>query len=217
MIIKSEKIHEFISLTSLKGIDLDLKFLKGVKYACNFFSFDDLTDNNIKNYDMNQVTISDFFLFNTMGNDLDFIKNLDTSRLDSMSFFIKNDDITKIDISKWDKTNIRNIVYSFQYCSSLRYADLSGYVKVVSNCAFHGLFLSSKSLEAINIKGWDFSSTIYDSSCLPPGETQIIFDQSLLSSVMIYIDGNMYKYLDKIKKFFQVEYDYQFTLAQWKY
>ena len=60
--IKASFISQFITYTRLEGIDLNLKFLKGASYLYQFFYFDDLTNNNIKNFDYSQVTNSDFFL-----------------------------------------------------------------------------------------------------------------------------------------------------------
>ena len=103
-----------------------------------------------------------------------------------------------------------------EYCTSLKYADFSGNVKVEYYCEFDGLFHGSNSTIAVNIKGWDFSKTILNRGyCYG---YNYIFEKSVISSVMIYIDNNMKNYyLDTIKKFFNIYNDNQFTTAYWPY
>ena len=215
--ITSSKVKEFITYSHLEGIDLNMKFLKGVTDMDRFFEFDDLTNINIRNFNTSQVTDFMCILANTMGDNVEFLKNLDTSKLNYNQLLISNQDIVKLDLSTWNKSKLREMIYTFEDCTSLKYVDLSGYVKVVKDCNFRGLFTGSNSIEAINIKGWDFSSTIfrvgqsfecYDSS---------IFDDKVLSSVIIYIDENMNYYLNTIKKFFHIYNNSQFITDPWPY
>ena len=215
--IKAHYIKEFISYSHLEGIDLNMEFLKGVTDMDRFFEFDDLTNINITNFDTSQVTEFFCILANTMGDSIDFVKDWDTSKLNYFHLFISNQDIVKLDISRWNKRKIREMIYNMEDCTSLKYVDLSGYVKVYKDCNFRGLFTGSNAIEAVNVKGWDFSSTIfvegqnfqcYDSS---------IFHDDILSSVLIYIDENMYGYLDTIKRFFRINNNAQFTIDPWPY
>ena len=215
--ITSSYVKEFITYSHLEGIDLNMKFLKGITNMNRFFEFDDLTNINIRNFDTSQVTEFMCILANTMGDNVEFLKNWDTSKLDYNHLLISNQDIVKLDLSTWNKNKLREMIYNIEDCTSLKYVDLSGYVKVVKDCNFRGLFTGSNSIIAINIKGWDFSSIIfkvgqnfecYDSS---------IFDDAVLSSVIIYIDENMNYYLNKIKKFFHIDNNAQFVTDPWPY
>ena len=215
--IKAGHISQFITYTRLEGIDLDLKFLKGASFLFQFFYFDDLTNNNIKNFDYSQVTTSYFFLENTMGTDLDFLKTLDTSQLNSSDFFITyNNDIIKLDLSSWNKTKLVEMAFGIENCTNLKYVDLSGDVKIKEETDFAGLFYKSDSIEAINIKGWDFSAIEgIDSEDL---ETSFLFSvMTDTSSIKIYIDENMNYYIDTIKDFFEVYDDDQYTIDPWPY
>lgn len=183
-----------------------------------FFEFDDLTNINIRNFDTSQVTEFMCILANTMGDNVEFLKNWDTSKLDYNHLLISNQDIVKLDLSTWNKNKLREMIYNIEDCTSLKYVDLSGYVKVVKDCNFRGLFTGSNSIIAINIKGWDFSSIIFNNSkCLHSYKISDLNYGEPLSSVMIYIDDKMYNYLDKIKKFFHIDNNAQFTIAPWKY
>ena len=152
-----------------------------------------------------------------MGDDLGFLKYLDTSQLISNDFLvIYNNDIIKIDLSSWNKINLIEMAFSFENCSSLKYVDLSGDVKIVEETDFTGLFYNSDSIKAINIKGWDFSSIV--SSSFMDLNTSFIF--SVLqdtSSIKIFIDDKMIYYLDTIKEFFDIDNSDQFTTASWPY
>ena len=212
--IKSKNIVEFISYTRLGGIDLDLKFLTNAIYISSFFAYDDLNDNNIKNFDTSKVTTIIGLLIHTMGNDINFIKNMDTSELNQCFNFIENEDIIKLDISTWNKTKLNKMNYFISYGLSLKYLDFSGYIKIKDNCLFDNLFWGSNSIEALNIKGWDFTGTIsIDDNCNVFGYTE----NSVISSVMIYIEQNMLNYLDVIKKFFKINNENQYTVENWPY
>ena len=212
---KAIYISQFISFSRLGGIDLDMKFLKGVEDVFSLFDNDDLTNNRISNFDTSQITSFFDLLDETMGNDIEFIKYWNTSNLISNDWFILNDDIISLDLSKWNKTNIKSMKHSFASCSSLKEVDLSGYVKVKTNCDFQGMFNWSKSIEAINVQGWDFSSVNFTEGI--DCNDSSIFDKSVLSSVKIYIDGNTYNnHLDKVKKFFKINNNNQFTFYSWE-
>ena len=215
--IKASFISQFITYTRLEGIDLNLKFLKGASYLYQFFYFDDLTNNNIKNFDYSQVTNSDFFLENTMGADLDFLKTLDTSQLNCNDFLISyNDDIIKLDLSSWNKTNLVEMAYAIENCNSLKYVDLSGNVKIREETDYTWFFFKTNSIRAINIKGWDFSAIKYSD---PDDLNTPYFFASLKdeSSIKIYIDENMNYYIDTIKDFLEIYDDDQYTIDPWPY
>ena len=72
--IKASYIDEFITYSRLEGIDLNLKFLKGVSDVSRLFQFDDITNINISNFDTSQVTYFFDVFGNTMGNNTDFLK-----------------------------------------------------------------------------------------------------------------------------------------------
>ena len=215
--IKSSYVNEFITYSHLEGIDLNMKFLKGITNINRFFEFDDLTNINISNFDTSQVTEFLCILTNTMGDNVEFIKNFDISKLYYSNSFISNQDIIKLYLSTWNKSRLREMIYNIEECTSLKYADLSGYVKVVKDCNFRGLFKGSNSIKAINIKGWDFSSTIFTEGQSFECYDSSIFDDTVLSSVIIYIDENMYYYLNKIKKFFRIDNNAQFVTDSWPY
>ena len=104
--------------------------------------------------------------------------------------------------------------YFISYGLSLKYLDFSGYIKIKDNCLFDNLFWGSNSIEALNIKGWDFTGTIsIDDNCNVFGYTE----NSVISSVMIYIEQNMLNYLDVIKKFFKINNENQYTVENWPY
>ena len=219
--IKANHIKEFITYSALEGIDLDMKIIKGAKSLQRFFEFDDLTNNNIKNFDTSQVTEFVGVLANTLGDEIEFVKNWNTSQLITMNHFISNNDIEKLDLSMWNKTRLIDIAFGFYKCRNLKYIDLSGYVKVFDDCNILGLFWGLNSLEAINIKGWDFSSTIFtniNDTCFNAYVGRYVFFDNVLSKVAIYIDEKMYyNYLDTIKKLFKVDNNSQYTTAQWPY
>ena len=50
-----------------------------------------------------------------MGNDINFIKNMDTSELNQCFNFIENEDIIKLDISTWNKTKLNKMNYFINY------------------------------------------------------------------------------------------------------
>jgi hypothetical protein len=150
--IKANHIEEFITYSALEGIDLDMKIIKGAKSLQRFFEFDDLTNNNIKNFDTSQVTEFVGVLANTLGNEIAFIKNWNTSQLITMNHFISNNDIEKLDLSMWNKARLVDIAFGFYKCRNLKYIDLSGYVKVVDDCNILGLFWGLNSLEAKELK-----------------------------------------------------------------
>ena len=217
--ISANRIYQFITYSRLESIDLDLNFLKNVTYTDNFFLYDDLTNNNIKNFDTSQITLFFAFLSNTMGDDIEFIKNFDTSQLIDIESFIQNNDIVKFDISTWDKNNLKFLVQSLRNCSSLNYIDLSGYLKVTNDCNFNRLFRYSYSIKAINIKGWDFSEAIIRTDkCFGIISDHSIFEETIGSSVIVYIDQNMFNnYLDIIKNFFKINNNNQLTTDPWPY
>ena len=214
--IRPKTLHELITHSPLGGLDLDLKFIKGAKNLLYLFLHDDLTNADIKNLDTSETTFFPGLLARTMGNNIDFIKSLDTSQVNVTTQFISNEDIVKLDISSWNKNNLLVMGNFSEYCTSLKYADFSGNVKVEYYCEFDGLFHGSNSTIAVNIKGWDFSKTILNRGyCYG---YNYIFEKSVISSVMIYIDNNMKNYyLDTIKKFFNIYNDNQFTTAYWPY
>ena len=121
----------------------------------------------------------------------------------------------------WNKTRLIDIAFGFYKCRNLKYIDLSGYVKVFDDCNILGLFWGLNSLEAINIKGWDFSSTIFtniNDTCFNAYVGRYVFFDNVLSKVAIYIDEKMYyNYLDTIKKLFKEDNNSQYTTAQWPY
>ena len=211
--ISSLFTRELITYSPLEGLNLDLKFIKFSNSMWNIFQNTDLTNANILNFDISQVTYIDDAFYNTIGNNFDFIKNLNTSKIRAINGFISNNYyITKIDISKWNKISIKEMAYFLASCKALKYANLAGYMKIENDCNFKGLFLNSNSLEAINIKGWDFSIT--ENKC----NDNSILDNRILSSVKIYIDVDMYNlYLDKIKKFFAINNNNQFITSSWPF
>lgn len=76
-----------------------------------FFEFDDLTNINITNFDTSQITEFFCIFANTMGNNIDFVKDWDTSKLNYFHLFISNKDIVKSDISRWNKRKIKEKLY----------------------------------------------------------------------------------------------------------
>ena len=171
------------------------------------------------NFDTSQITLFFAFLSNTMGDDIEFIKNFDTSHLIEIDSFIQNNDIVKFDISTWDKNNLKFLVQSLKNCSSLNYIDLSGYLKVTNDCNFNRLFRYSYSIKAINIKGWDFSEAIIRTDkCFGIISDHSIFEETIVSSVIVYIDQNMFNnYLNIIKNFFKINNNNQLTTDPWPY
>ena len=213
--IKPNTLNEFISHMHLGGLDLDLKFIKEAKKLLYLFFQDDLTNANIKNLDTSETITFPGLLFHTVGNNIDFIKNLDTSKINATWQFISNEDIIYLDLSSWNKNNLVVMVNFSESCPSLKYADFSGNVKVIYYCDFDGLFHNSNSTKAVNIKGWDFSKTILNRGYCKGHN--YIFEESVIYLVKIYVDKNMMIYLDTMKKFFNINNDNQFTTDKWPY
>ena len=199
--IKPTYINEFITYSSLKGMNLDLKFLKNAESVFNLFQYDDLSNTNISNFDTSQITLFYGIFYQTMGYNTLF--DWKTPKLISNNWFISNDDIVGLNISLMNKTSIKEMKNAFSDCPSLIYADISGNVKVENDCDFNGLFKRSISLKRINIIGWNFSTTKFTAG-VECGD-YAIFDDAVISSVKIKLDPVMYsKYSDKIKRFFNI-------------
>ena len=71
-----------------------------------------------------------------MGDDIEFIKNLNTSPLIEFSDFFQNNDVVKLDLSTLNKTKIKTMPLFICNSNSLQYIDVSGSVKVLEKCFF---------------------------------------------------------------------------------
>ena len=71
-----------------------------------------------------------------MGDDIEFIKNLNTSQLIEFSDFFQNNDVVKLDLSTLNKTKIKTMPLFICNSNSLQYIDVSGSVKVLEKCFF---------------------------------------------------------------------------------
>ena len=208
--IKSTYINEFITYSSLKGMNLDLKFLKNAESVFNLFQYDDLSNTNISNFDTSQITLFYGIFYHTMGYNTLF--DWKTPKLISNNWFISNDDIVVLNISLMNKTSIKEMKNAFSDCPSLIYADISGNVKVENDCDFNELFKRSISLKQVNIIGWNFSTTKFTAGV--ECDNYAIFDDAVISSVKIKLDPVMYsKYSDKIKRFFNIYNNDQYILC----
>ena len=214
--IKSSYIDEFITYSRLEGINLNLKFLKGASNVKRLFLFDDITQINISNFDTSQVTSFYDIFGKTMGNNTKFLKKWNTSKLITINRLISNEDIVKIDLSSWNKTNIKNMKYILNDCPSLEFADLAGYIKIENVSNFDGLFLGSKSIKRVNTYGWDFSKINFTNNA--ENNDSYIFDESVLPKVIIHISGiSEARDLNNIKKYFHIDNGSQFTTICWVY
>lgn len=84
------------------------------------------------------------------------LNDIDTSKVKDMSnLFYRNQNITMIDISYWDVSNVENIAEMFAGCSSLKnIGDLSGWdVSNVTN--MNSMFFGCKNLKQVDLSRWN--------------------------------------------------------------
>lgn len=105
------------------------------------------------------------YLFNQYsGNNLDFIKGLDTSRVTSMqSMFSNCSSLTSLDLSNFVTTNVTNMYNMFSYCSKLTSLDLSNFdtSKVKSMYAMFAQCSGLTSLDVSNFVTTNVTNMLY--------------------------------------------------------
>ena len=88
------------------------------------------------------------YLFYKCGNStINYIKNLDTSRVTSMKYMFNYCEATsEIDVSGFDTSNVTTMFYMFSSCSNLKEIDISNFnMDKLSQCDY--MFASCKNLE----------------------------------------------------------------------
>ena len=86
------------------------------------------------------------------------VSNLDTSNVTNMKNLFKGcSKLTNLDISQWNVSSVTNMNYLFQNCYALTSLDISQW-DVSSVTDMNGLFYNCSSLTSIDISQWDISS-----------------------------------------------------------
>ncbi len=89
--------------------------------------------------------------------DSTFFKNCQFSSDISIREFISDNNITCIDLSDYDCSDIEDMSYMFHGCTTLNRIDLSNWdVSHVSN--MQNMFWRCSSLEYVNLSGWNFKN-----------------------------------------------------------
>lgn len=111
---------------------------------------DDLPD---KPVDMLQTRVDannscDYLFYECGNNTINYIKNLDTSRVTSMKDMFSNCKASEIDVSGFDTSNVTNMYNMFYLCSNLKEIDISNFnMDKLSQC--DSMFSSCTNLEKL--------------------------------------------------------------------
>ena len=128
--------------------------MASVNNLTNIFSFSNLKEIKVSNWDTRNVTRLDS-TFSFCRN----ITNLDVSKWDTGKVIYMNNtfenctSLTTIDVSKWDTSNVLNMTNMFSGCSSLTTIDVSKWdtSKVQS---MNSMFMYTK-IKTLDISNWD--------------------------------------------------------------
>ena len=90
--------------------------------------------------------------------DIDFIKNLNTSKVTNIAGIFEGLRVTTIDISNWDKTNIKNASKVFKDCINL--TNVMGLENLITSktSTLRQMFWGANSLTKLDLSSWDVSN-----------------------------------------------------------
>ncbi len=111
----------------------------------------------LRNFNTSNVIYMDKIFQNSLSN-LDYIRNWNTSKVESMyQMFAYNDRLTEVSSLNWDTSNVKNMNGLFTNCKNLTTVDLSNWD--TSSLENMGDFLAvSDNVVNINLSGWNTSN-----------------------------------------------------------
>jgi surface protein len=89
------------------------------------------------------------------------VSNFDTSNVtETASMFQNCKSLTTLDISNFDTSNVTYMSYMFQHCNNLQTLDLSNFITSNVN-NMYGMFYGCNNLQTLDLSNWDTSSIEY--------------------------------------------------------